>query len=205
MLEIQYSPIGRLIPDINNARSHSDSQTQQIANSISEFGFTNPVLIDESSQIIAGHGRYRAGQLLNLDEIPTITLANLTDTQKKAYVIADNKLALNSEWDLEKLTTELKELQDLGFDLNVVGYYENELTHLLDDAEEIDFDALTEWEGMPEYNQADVRGNQIVVHFQNDEDAEAFFQLVDQPHTDKTKYIWYPKKEKNDTESKRYV
>jgi hypothetical protein len=206
MLEIEYTPIGDLIPDINNAREHSDSQIQQIANSINEFGFTNPVLIDESKKIIAGHGRYMAGKTLELPEIPTIQLLDLTDAQKKAYVIADNKLALNSQWDFEKLTTELKELQDLDFDLNLIGYYENELTALLDDPENTEFDPLTEWEGMPEYDQPDANGARtLYVHFQTDDDVAKFFALVGQSYTEKTKYIWYPYKEKNDTESKRYV
>lgn len=206
MLEIEYTPIGDLIPDINNAREHSDSQIQQIANSINEFGFTNPVLIDESKKIIAGHGRYMAGKTLELPEIPTIELLDLTDAQKKAYVIADNKLALNSQWDFEKLTTELKELQDLDFDLNLIGYYENELTTLLDDPENAEFDPLTEWEGMPEYDQPDASGARTLqVHFQTDDDVAKFFALVGQSYTEKTKYIWYPYKEKNDTESKRYV
>ena len=110
MLKINYRGTGELIPYVNNSRTHSDKQVQQVASSIKEFGFTNPILIDEESGIIAGHGRLLAAEKLGLDEVPTITLEGLTETQRKAYVIADNKLALNSGWDDELLKVELENL-----------------------------------------------------------------------------------------------
>lgn len=119
-----------LIPYCNNSRTHSDEQVQQIASSIKEFGFTNPVLIDEQGGIIAGHGRVMAAQKLKMDEVPTITLSDLSEAQKKAYIIADNKLALNSGWDEELLRVEFAELTDLGFDLALTGFNLDEIIGL---------------------------------------------------------------------------
>ena len=119
-----------LIPYARNARTHSDQQVAQIAASIREFGFTNPVLIDEEDGIIAGHGRVLGAHLLGLDEVPCIVLAHLTPTQRRAYVLADNKLALNAGWDLEMLSLEIGELGEAGFDLSLTGFDEFELGEL---------------------------------------------------------------------------
>src|SRR5260370_11143501 len=119
-----------LIPYARNARTHSDQQVAQIAASIGEFGFTNPVLIDEEDGIIAGHGRVLAAHLLGLDEVPCIVLAHLTPAQRRAYVLADNKLALNAGWDLEMLSLEIGELGEAGFDLSLTGFDEFELGEL---------------------------------------------------------------------------
>ena len=113
-----------------NARTHSDQQVAQIAASIREFGFTNPVLIDEEDGIIAGHSRVRAAHVLGLDEVPCIVLAHLTPAQRRAYVLADNKLALNAGWDLEMLSLEIGELGEAGFDLSLTGFDEFELGEL---------------------------------------------------------------------------
>ena len=110
-----------LIPYVNNARTHTDEQVAQIAASIKEFGFTNPVLIDPEGGIIAGHGRVMAARKLNQDTVPCITLDNLTDTQRKAYILADNRIALNAGWDDELLSLELESLKELDFDLNLIG------------------------------------------------------------------------------------
>lgn len=111
-----------LIPYVNNARTHSDKQVNQVAASIKEFGFTNPILIDESNGIIAGHGRLQAAQKLNLDEVPCIILEGLTEAQKKAYVIADNQLALNAGWDDDLLKLEIENLKELDFDIELLGF-----------------------------------------------------------------------------------
>ena len=128
---IELIDIESLIPYARNSRTHSDSQVAQIAASIKEFGFTNPVLIDEDGGIIAGHGRTMAARKLGLTEVPCIRLSHLTDAQKKAYVIADNKLALNAGWDDEMLKVELQELKDLDFDLELTGFSDDELADLL--------------------------------------------------------------------------
>jgi ParB-like chromosome segregation protein Spo0J len=129
-LEITYLPLEGLIPYANNSRTHSEAQIAQIAASIREFGFTNPILIDQDGGIIAGHGRVLAARKLALDVVPTIMLAGLTDTQRKAYVIADNKLALNAGWDDELLALELSELGELGFDLELTGFTQEEIDAL---------------------------------------------------------------------------
>lgn len=135
MLTVIYKPIGDLIPYARNSRTHSDAQVAQISASIKEFGFTNPVLIDEDGGIIAGHGRILAARKLNIDEVPTITLEGLTKTQRQAYVIADNKLALNAGWDEELLKVEIEELQGDGFDIELLGFDTDELLLVMDDNE----------------------------------------------------------------------
>jgi hypothetical protein len=132
-LQVQYVPVQDLIPYVGNSRTHSDTQIAQVASSIKEFGFTNPILIDESNGIIAGHGRLMAAKKLGLSEVPTITLEGLTEAQKKAYVIADNKLALNAGWDEQTLMTELQQLQKLDFDLELTGFDLDELARMFDD------------------------------------------------------------------------
>jgi hypothetical protein len=128
--EIEHLEIDSLIPYARNSRTHSDAQVAQIAASIKEFGFTNPVLIDEDGGIIAGHGRVMAARKLKLAEVPCIRLSHLTDTQKRAYVIADNKLALNAGWDNEMLQVEFADLKDLDFDLSLTGFTSDEINEL---------------------------------------------------------------------------
>jgi hypothetical protein len=128
--KIEQVNIDALIPYVRNSRTHSEAQIAQIAASIKEFGFTNPVLIDEDGGIIAGHGRTMAARKLGLTEVPCIRLEHLTPAQKKAYVIADNKLALNAGWDDEMLKVELQELKDLNFDIDVIGFDSSELAEL---------------------------------------------------------------------------
>jgi DNA modification methylase len=130
-MKIEQLPTADLIPYARNTRTHSPEQVAQIAGSIREFGFTNPVLIDAENGIIAGHGRVMAASKLGLAKVPCIRLAHLTDTQKRAYIIADNKLALNAGWDEEMLGLELGELADLDFDMGLIGFSEDELAGLL--------------------------------------------------------------------------
>lgn len=121
-LSIEYIKTGALIPYINNSRTHSEEQVLQISASIKEFGFTNPVLIDEGNGIIAGHGRLQAALKLGIDEVPAVRLVGLTEAQKKAYVIADNQLALNAGWNLELLKVEIEQLKELDFNLDLLGF-----------------------------------------------------------------------------------
>lgn len=129
-LSVVYRDIGSLTPYGRNSRTHSDDQVAQIAASIIEYGFTNPILIDERNGIIAGHGRVLAAAALGIQQVPTITLAGLTDSQRRAYIIADNKMALNAGWDIEVLRSELDELGDLGFDLDLTGFSGDEIAGL---------------------------------------------------------------------------
>lgn len=125
--KIESVGIETLIPYARNSRTHSDAQVAQIAASIKEFGFTNPVLIDKDGGIIAGHGRVMAARKLKMADVPCIRLEHLTDTQKRAYIIADNKLALNSGWDAETLQVELLALNDDDFKMELLGFDPNEL------------------------------------------------------------------------------
>jgi DNA modification methylase len=123
--------IDKLIPYARNARTHSDEQVAQIAASIREFGFNNPVLIADDNSIIAGHGRVMAARKLNLSEVPCIRLSHLSETQRKAYILADNKLALNAGWDDNLLSIELADLKDLGFDTDLTGFSADEIAALM--------------------------------------------------------------------------
>ena len=120
--QIEMMAVADLVPYAKNSRVHDDAQVAQIAASIREFGFTNPVLIDAEGGIIAGHGRVLAARKLKLEQVPCIMLDHLTETQRRAYVIADNKLALNSGWDDELLKLELTDLHSEGFDMDLLGF-----------------------------------------------------------------------------------
>lgn len=148
-LLVEYVPTAALIPYARNSRTHSDDQVAQVAASIREFGFTNPVLISEHDDIIAGHGRVKAAAKLGLESVPCIRLGHLTDTQRKAYVIADNRLALNAGWDLSLLTLELKDLQSDDFDLHLLGFEATELDGLLN-PEVAPEEGLTDPDDVPE-------------------------------------------------------
>ena len=130
--QLEHLPLDALVPYARNSRTHSPEQIAQVAASIREFGFTNPVLIDAQGGIIAGHGRVMAARQLGLAEVPCIRLPHLTDAQKRAYIIADNKLALNAGWDDELLALELRDLDALGFDLDLTGFDHDEISKLLD-------------------------------------------------------------------------
>ena len=139
---ISTKKIDDLIPYVNNARTHSDEQILQIAASIKEFGFTNPILTDGENGIIAGHGRLMAAKKLGMEDVPTIELSHLSTAQKKAYILADNKLALNSGWDADLLALEFAELDELGFDLKLTGFSLEELGFF--NADEADYPALND-------------------------------------------------------------
>ena len=130
-MEIKEVEVSALIPYAKNSRTHDDAQVAQIAASIKEFGWTNPILVDGDKGVIAGHGRLLAARKLGMAKVPTIELKDMTEAQKKAYVIADNKLALNAGWDTNFLSLELQELKDQDFDLTLLGFDDKELDALL--------------------------------------------------------------------------
>lgn len=142
-------PVADLIPYARNSRTHNEEQISQIMASIKEFGFTNPILIGGDNVIIAGHGRLLAAQRLGLTEVPVICLPDLTETQRKALVIADNKIALNAGWDEEMLALEMKELEESDFNLDILGFSEDELKEL-ENFGEPQTDAKSEEEEIPE-------------------------------------------------------
>jgi DNA modification methylase len=131
-VQIKTVAVQQLIPYVKNSRTHSDAQVAQIAASIKEFGWTNPILVDGENGIIAGHGRLMAARKLGHTEVPVIELAHMTDSQKKAYVIADNQLAMNAGWDTSLLSLELADLKDQGFNLDILGFDPKELDKLLE-------------------------------------------------------------------------
>ena len=138
---IQHRPPGSLRPYARNARTHSRKQVRQIADSIRRFGFTNPVLVSDEGEIIAGHGRVEAAKLLGLESVPTLPLSHLSETERRAYVLADNKLALNAGWDQDMLAIELQALVDLQFDTSLTGFSTAEIDLTLDAARERDPEA----------------------------------------------------------------
>lgn len=133
--QIETLDINSLIPYARNARTHSEAQIAQIAGSIKEFGFTNPILIDKDNGIIAGHGRVAAARKLNLSQVPCIRLEHLSETQRKAYILADNRIALNSGWEADLLSVEMAELKDLGINLESLGFDSDEIDALLNKIE----------------------------------------------------------------------
>lgn len=159
-----------LIPYARNSRTHSDAQVSKIAASIREFGFLNPVIIDGQNGIIAGHGRVMAAQKLGLETVPVIEASHLTEAQRRAYVIADNRLALDAGWDEEMLRVEFAELADMGFDLELTGFGLDEVASILDDAEAQDSE--------PE-EQSYAETFSVVVECESEEEQEKIFNRLD--------------------------
>ena len=145
--KIEWLSVETLIPYAKNARTHSDEQVAQIAGSIKEFGFNNPVLVDKDNSIIAGHGRLMAARKLGMDKVPVVQLEHMTEAQRKAYVLADNRIALNSGWDTSMLSLELQELKD-DIDLSLLGFDADELDALLNPIEETE--GLTDEDAVPD-------------------------------------------------------
>ncbi|QYX58072.1 ParB N-terminal domain-containing protein [Roseovarius sp. SCSIO 43702] len=135
-LAIEYRALDSLVPYARNARTHSEAQIAEIAGSIREFGFTNPVLISEDDTLIAGHGRVLAARLLGMETVPSIVLTGLTESQRRALVLADNRIALNAGWDESLLALEISDLKEAGYDLGIMGFEDGELDRLLLGAED---------------------------------------------------------------------
>lgn len=215
---VQFRSVSDLIPYARNSRTHSDEQVLQLAASISEFGFTNPVLADAEG-IVAGHGRVMAarklmdaGKTLRLPSgapipdgcVPVIDCTGWSPAQRRAYVIADNKLALNSGWDSAMLASELQELSALDFDLDAIGFSEAELQQVLLPIEQGETDAAAAWKGMPEYEDGAPCFRKVVVNFDDAGAVADFFKLIGQSYTDKTKSIWHPWKPDRDLASQQW-
>jgi len=163
--KIKTRKIEDLLPYAKNSRNHSDSQIAQIAASISEFGFTNPVLIKPNGEIIAGHGRVLAAMRLKLTEVPCIELSHLTDTQARAYVIADNQLALNATWNEEMLSLELADLQSENFEIELLGFSKEFLETL----------KTEEFEFSPKDKNSYVEKLEIKINFDNEDEMQMLF------------------------------
>lgn len=135
--EMQITDINKLVPYANNARTHSAEQINKLRSSLREFGFVNPILIDRDYNVIAGHGRIAAAKLEGITEVPCVFVEHLTDAQKKAYILADNRMALDAGWDDELLQVEMEQLQELGFDMSLTGFDESEIADLFGTCSEV--------------------------------------------------------------------
>jgi ParB family transcriptional regulator, chromosome partitioning protein len=163
-MQIEQRLVTDLVPYINNARTHSDAQVAQIAASIKEFGWTSPILVDGENGVMAGHGRLLAARKLGYAEVPVIELAHLSEAQRRAYILADNKLALNAGWDDELLRIELDALQELGADIDLTGFDLDEIEALSIDCEPLD--------EMPVLRDGDREPYQQMAFMLHDEQAE---------------------------------
>jgi ParB-like chromosome segregation protein Spo0J len=185
---IERRKVSQLIPYARNARTHSDAQVAQIAASIREWGWTNPVLIDAEGGLIAGHGRVLAARKLGLDDIPCMIATGWTDAQKRAYILADNQLALNAGWDTELLRFELSDIVAADFNLSLISFDHLFTDALLSEGFAVT-DAIAELEGTGNEPLAE---RTIHVHFKHESDANEFARRLDCAITDKTKSIWFP-------------
>lgn len=219
-MTVVLSAVEDLRPYERNARTHSREQLAKIEASIREFGYTNPVL-EDAGDLVAGHGRLQAvknlyargetirlpgGQELPPGTIPSIDCGGWTEEQRRAYILADNKIAADAEWDAELLALELEFLDEAdGFDLGLSGFSDADLAKLLagdGDGSEVE----TEWQGMPEFNQQDKKAfRSIPVHFKDQAAVDAFAKLIGQKITPKTRFIWFPEVEIERYADKRYA
>jgi hypothetical protein len=195
--------LGDLKPHPNNSRLHSPEQVEQIVASMGEWEWTSPILIDEEGTIIAGHGRMAAGVSKYGEDFsaPVSVVHGWSDAEKRAYVIADNQLALNATWDFAVLRTELVELEQADFPLDLLGFSVGELQNINLDRLLGDTDPNAEWKGMPEFEAKDKTAfKSVVVHFKDQAAVDAFVKAVSLPITEKTRFLWYP-----DTEIETYA
>ena len=190
--KIEMRKLDSLKPDPRNARLHSAEQIEQVAKSMERFGWTIPILIDGRSNILAGHARQLAGQMNGYDEAPCMVARGWSKEQRRAYILADNKLALNASWDEDLLGEELQALLEDGDDLfDFTGFSEAELGQLLSDDD--DFDPNSEWEGMPEFSQEDKTAfRSMALHFKDQKAVDDFAELIGQKITESTRFVWYP-------------
>lgn len=158
VLKVEYRNVAGLAPYASNSRTHSDEQVQMVAESIAEFGFTNPILVDECGTIIAGHGRLMAAQKLGIESVPCIALGHLSEAQRRAYVIADNKLAEHAGWDEGALASELAALAAMEYDALLTGFSANEIDAILDAANEVGEEGLTDPDVVPDVQAAVISG-----------------------------------------------
>tara|TARA_R110000823_G_scaffold241316_1_gene366052 strand:- start:153 stop:755 length:603 start_codon:yes stop_codon:yes gene_type:complete len=172
----------------NNSRVHTKQQIEQIAASINEFGFNNPLLINADNRVIAGHGRLEAAELLDMDKLPCVVIEGLTKEQERAYIIADNKIAMNASWDIDMLKIEMSDISEF-MDIALTGFTEMEFSSLFGES----VTAIEAWEDMPEFTQKSTEAfKRMIVHFATQEHVNKFAELVKQSITEKTKYIWFP-------------
>ncbi len=188
-MKIENVNIDSVIPYANNPRNNSDA-VDKVAASIQAFGWQQPIVVDENMVVIVGHTRLLAAKKLGFDEVPVQVADKLTAEQAKAYRLADNRVSEEATWDRALLGIELRELDDLNFDLDVTGFTNVQLSNLLLDPDLMPDD---EWEGMPAFNQENKEAfRTIIVHFKNEEDVNEFRKLMSANITEKTRAFWFP-------------
>jgi len=220
---IEFRPIESLTPDPNNSRTHSDQQIEQIVRSIEAFGWTMPIAVDDvvragnarlaaakriyerGGSIWMAPGQAAGGQPVPPDHVPTLDCSGWTEAQRRAYALADNKLALNAGWDEDRLREELKALEEIEFDIDLTGFDMGEVTQLITAANEA-VDPNQHWTGMPEFEQPDARAfRSLPVHFNSQEDLDRFCEVTGLKVTPQTRYLWYPEVPVERYADKRYV
>lgn len=197
-LAATFMKVADLVPYAKNARLHNAEQVEKLTESLKEFGFTNPVLIDENNVIIAGHGRILAAERLGLEQVPVRRLTHLDENQKKAYRLVDNRLAeIGGGWDQVLLSAEVVDLKTDNYDLDVLGFDATYINSLLNVGEVVN-NPNAEWVGMPEFEQENQGPHrQIVIKFASDEAVEKFGQLIAQNISPATNYLWFPKQDQD--------
>ena len=191
--KVSWRDVKSLSPYANNARIHPAEQIEQIANSIKQFGFNSPILIDGDGGVIAGHGRLAAAQSLGMKTVPVVVLAHLSQEEKRAYILADNRIGENAGWDDGLLNIELKALQIDDVALDALGFTDADLTRLLT-LEDEPTDPENEWRGMPEFEQETAMGfRTIMVHFVDQEALDKFAEQVGREIPPKATFMWFPK------------
>lgn len=202
-MQIELWPIDKPVPYARNARNIGSNAIDKVAASLKEFGFRQPIVVDEEGVILVGHTRLAAAKQLGLTEVPVHVAKGLNKAQAKAYRLMDNRSHEEATWDNDLLKVEFEELSDMDIDSALTGFDALEIERLMGEVVE-KFDANDEWQGMPEFENEDLTPvRSVIVHFSSEEDAQLFAALVNQTITDKTKFIWYPKQEKIDYNGER--
>lgn len=209
-LQVIYRKTSELIPYANNARKHSDEQVLKIASSIKEFGFTNPILLDGQNGVIAGHGRLMAAKKLGIEDVPTIDLHGMSEAKKKAYIIADNKIAIDADWDFELLNVEFEALREIDFDVSLTGFSLAEtgkvMAEMVDDRSALSEHGKNEVEDFLDFkNEKSTSKYCIKVHIDTLQDLKTFSEKMGQNISEKTKFIHYPFKDFEEREDGRVI
>ncbi len=204
-MKVQIVKIDKIIPYINNPRKNQN--VDKVANSIKEFGFRQPLVVDKDYNIIVGHTRFQAAKQIGLKEVP-IHIANLNKEQLKAYRIADNRVNQESEWDYQLLHNELKDLMNEDYSMFTLGFEGLELENIIN-ADSLStkwLDQMKEWKNMPEFKHDDKTPyKRLIVNFESKKDVDDFFKLIKQEYTDKTQYINIPKRKQQILRDKGYI
>jgi hypothetical protein len=202
-MQVEDRPLASIKPYDRNPRLN-DSGVEAVATSIKEFGFRQPIVIDENDVIIVGHTRYKAALKLKLATVPVHVARGLNPDQARAYRLADNQTATLSTWHSDLLAQELLALQEAQFDLPLTGFSAEDLARFMS-ATDGKFDPMEEWQGMPDYDHQDLEAFQSIhIHFSSQADVDAFAKLIKQPITAETSWLWFPKQESKRLKKHRY-